>query len=472
MNERIRRIISLDFITIENREQKEKLLIIFLSIILAIIFTMIFYPGVLYTDSYERWKIAKNFSDFQISNNNNWLSVAPQIFLAICYKITENIAFFTIIQSFLYFLSSMLVIKYLCGQYYLLQIILFISCPIFYGFSIFHEMSVGCVIGINFLILMLLFYDYNIKKNKYLYGIKLFVIFFVIFGFRQNSFTIIPAVVFMIWRVYKKHHKKLLALIQVSTMMISLVIVILLPSLLNFETKYDTSSVGFLWESISMLEELKDNDQYEGYFDFLQLPGDTEKAINSNNRENVHGYASVIPYSLSAIGDNANIIKQKYIKLIFENPEVFIKTKWDFIKRTLGIGNYMLADLAFDYNNSNKMHEYGMNDTQKRQEYITGYHDFHEKVSIFRKPFLLFLSILIMLILSYKLYKKDEFMNVCLIFMISVSYYSSFVITTQSHEFRYFFPAFWLLFVCFSSILSVWIKKIQILKVMTNKKEM
>lgn len=460
MNKKIRKFTSLDFIRIENKEQKEKLLIIFLSLILAIVLTMIFYPGVLYTDSYERWKMAKSFSEFQFSNNNNWLSVAPQIFQAICYKITENIAFYTIIQAFLYFLSSLLLIKYLCEKYYFIQIILFVCCPIFYGFSVFHEMSVGCVIGLNFLILLFFFHNDNIEKRKYIYGIKLFVIFFIIFGYRQNSFTMIPIILLIIWKMYKKYHEKLLVLIQIGTMVMSLLFVSLLPTLLNFETKYDTSSVGFLWESISMLEELKDNSSYNGYFDFLKQPGDTEKAISSNNRENVHGYASVIPYSLSAIGNNANIIKQKYLKLIFENPGIFFKVKWDFIKRTLGIGNYVLADLAFDYNNGNKMSEYGVNDTKRRKSFIESYHNFQERFVLIRKPFRLFYIILIMLILSYKLYKKEEFINTCLIFMLSVSYYTSFIITTQSHEFRYFFPSFWLLFICFCSMLSVWVKNL------------
>ena len=137
---------------------RKLLTIIAAAAILSIYFTFVSYPGVLYSDSYGRWDTAKYLVATLLSGNKtaitSWLSITPQFFMAVCYALTGAYGFYTLVQAFFFFLSSFLVIDRFTSQCKLATCILFCLCPLFYGFSVYHESSVGCVIGLNFALLL------------------------------------------------------------------------------------------------------------------------------------------------------------------------------------------------------------------------------------------------------------------------------------------------------------------------------
>lgn len=81
-------------------------------------------------------------------------------------------------------------------------------------------------------------YKYWTFKNKLLYQFALTLSLYITFGFRQNAFTIIPALILAIFYLIKKKNKnKSLGLNQLLSICISLMLVFMVPSITKVEIK-------------------------------------------------------------------------------------------------------------------------------------------------------------------------------------------------------------------------------------------
>lgn len=463
---------SLDLVKIETHQQKKTLLFVFGALFLSIWLTLISYPGVLYSDSYERWRISKeiltSLHNKSFGTLESWLSVTPQFFMALLYQFTYNVASFTIVQSFLFFFTSFLIIDKYLGAYKIFCTFLFILCPIFYGFSVYHEMAVGCVIGINLFILLI----YNEKINKKLndssviYKILFLLIlsfsFYIIFGFRQNAFTIIPVIVFIFIRIYKKIKNRALLFLNIGALIISIMGISQLPGILGFKTIYDSSSAGFVWEMLSTIQKMPSDKQqeYKEYLDYLGEKGDTERALQVNDGDSVNKWLwSIFKTGVIGSKENSARIKRDYFSLLKNEPKYFISNKVNFIAKSMGVG-YTLSDREFYYNSSEQMKNYGMVDNPLRKTFIESYNLTHRTLTVFRKPYLIFLITLFMLILSLKLWDKQVWMQMVELFLIALFYYGAFLVNNQSFEFRYFFPAFYYLIIILIACAGIIVRNI------------
>lgn len=419
--------------------------------------TLIGYPGVLYSDSYQRWDTAKNLttclSHLKCDNVFSWVSITPQFFMSLFYLVPNSIAMFTFIQAFLFFISSFLILDRCLENCKVFLKIIFCIIPIFYGYSIFHEMSVGFIIGFNFGLLLL--FDEKLQSFiewsfflKFLYFFGLFVSFYIAFGFRQNSFTLLPVITIVIFYLYKKYRIITLCVLQLVSVSLSLVFVVLLPGLLKINI-YNSSSAGFVWEILTTIQSMPAEKQldYKKYLDFISKDGDTYRALLVNNTSDVNSWLWDV-FTISKIGDKSvqKEILLKYFILMIDEPKYFIKNKIYFIGRSLGVQK-PLKNLGYIFNYNNGLVDGGLlKDDTYQPLLVNVYNNFQDYTLVFLIPWFWFL--LGMFSLIYKKKKGSDKINIyTYMYICAVSYYAAFLINTQSFEFRYFFPSFYMLFI-------------------------
>lgn len=433
---------------------------IILSLLISIICTIITYPGILYSDSFARINlyyvindsIKKLFSgQRQIINASAWMTLTPSYFITMCINITGNVAMYTFFQAFLFIYLSLLLVKRLATKYKNLQYVILLVNPIIWGVCTYYEPGIGCICGITILVLILT--KHNIIQNKIDKILDIICIVFgsfITFGYRANSFTIIPVLLVAIFLYYKD---KLNRIKNILALLLGLILVSAIPKVMNINTM-SSLSAGFVWEILSTIQNMEEEDKekYITYLDEVGGEGATKDAIKVNNFDNVNGWlwsTKLDTYNLSKEG-NSKIIINKYIQLALNEPIYFLNNKVKFIKRTLGIGKpLILSEYNYDYNNYLK--DFGWNTTVQRNKFIDIYTDFLDSNLIFRIPIVIFIvSALLLLFLKLK---KKRLKFEMFLFFIAIFYYLAFLINNQSFEYRYFFPSLYLLLIMDVSII-------------------
>lgn len=455
---------------------KDSIPLIIISLILSVICTMITYPGITFSDSYFRIDNAEIFANnikksikygIPLKPSNWWLTSIPSIMMAISKLFIDNIAFYTFIQSFIYFLLTFLLIKKLTKKHRILQYIFFMLNPLIFGVSTYYETGIGCISGIVLIILL-------ISSNKAI-KIKIDLIFqnvllvfasFITFGYRANAFTIIPILILYISLF---NCEKLLKFFCIISIVIGYVLTVLVPQMFKINV-LSSKAAGFVWEMLEVIKTMDSKTQLEyiDYFDDIIGAGMTEKIISRSDMESVNSFIwedDIYKF----IGDKKNnqVIIKKYINLFIKSPITFAKVKWKFIKLSLGISK-PLEFIEYDYNNSNKMELYKFNDCWQRHLFMNLYIEANKKFYVFtRIPIISFLISSILVFLQY-LNKHDNRELYLFILLISIFYYAAFLINTQSFEIRYFYPSLYLLLIIDTSmifeIIPFYINKIKNLR--------
>ncbi len=435
---------------------KKKLTQFFIiAVVLGSVCTLITYPGIFYSDSYGRWFMASEMARFNFAVQDDWLSVVPQLFMAVLYKLTQNYASFTLLQSILFFFTCFCAINFFVPKGGLVAGILFAICPTFYGFSVYVEMSVGCLVAMLWLLMLICGVEYEFFDcwpvwHKWVYFILCFGLYFVMLGFRQNAFTVLPVFAIVLWRICHRTKDWLLGYLHTIAVVLSFVVILSLPTMLNYGIRNGTGSMstGFLWETVTMLEKLDENPEYQGMLDYLGEEGITDLAIQANHADSIYGYHTYIPNTVVGSGDNAAQIRSDYFTLMFTEPLVYWDVKMDFWARTLGMSQPLSAG-EYDYNRDDRMAEFGFSDTERREDFHQSYVSFMESAEMLRTPWIMFLLALGVLMGAryMKAIPPETFSRLRIVYGVSVFYYASFLITTQSHEFRYFFIPLVLLYI-------------------------
>lgn len=431
-----------------------------LAVVLAGICTYITYPGIYYSDSYTRWYLAENILAGNSENLHNGLSVFPQYIMALVYKISGEYGLFSFIQAAAFYFTSFLVIDKLCAKVKWLWLLLFIACPLFYGFSVYLEMSVGVVAGINIFILLALRTSAVLEKGRW--GAKFLLVlgyaasYFIIFGFRQNALTLVPvmAAVFVCVTAGMEFKKRIFYIAK-QCLVIGLIIVFIgkIPYMANYGKISDLTAKGTVWDVAKTLEKVWDNEEYHDWFDFLG-EGATETLVEKNSHRSIWGYYDRVPIDYSD-EDVTYAINRRFLKLIVNEPKAFISAKWETIMNVMGVIQPVdEAEYEYDWCNRGLIDNYGVRHSRAREMFVASYKNFQKAVPVFRMPYLIYIFVLLLLAVCFKKLDKNTLVQVILLFFGACFYYGAFFITAQSHEFRYFFPAFYMLCIAAFTILS------------------
>lgn len=428
-------------------------LIVILSLVVSVWIGLICEPGLFYTDSFSRWDMALFIAD-GVPQGETMLSVMPQLFMALCYKFTNSFFSYTILQSFLFYCSIFALLdcfKILKQSMLRLFCVLLVFFPVFQAYSVFIEPSIGVITAVNFLLVFVL----KLKSDERISPTAAFcvfsMLFAVMFGYRQNTLTILPVIIVLLWVYLPKVYKYC----GFAAIICALIFVTILPDLFKLR-KVDNYAQGPAWEIICMLEML-DKEQYSGYLDYA---GNTQNAIKNNSWQTMHGSLSGSETINPAVTRARSISKRvlaDYVRLIKSEPLTFIKMKLRFWSRTLGF-NEPILNMEIYKHSDGVLEDYGYRKTYLNTKFVDDYNEFMERMSVLRRPYLLYLSAALLIFAYSKVYRKrlaDEHLRfMLLVYAIAVFYYMAFMITTQSQEFRYFFPSFVLLFLLIIAIIG------------------
>ena len=421
--------------------------------ILALICTLISYPGIMYSDSYGRVELA-NEMIFVGGEISSWLTPTPSYFIALSKFLTNSLAPYTFVQAFVFFISvSALIIK-IGTPYKKVQLFLAVFSPMVWAVSVYYEAGIGCVSGIIIITAVIFSLGNEKTRADRIFEIILLTFFsFVTFGYRANAFTIFPII---IGGLLFSSLGKRLKLMGIGSILVGFLLVPLSAKLLNINTM-SSKSAGFVWDILSSINRLdpEERNRYSDWFDSIAEPGATADALEKNNEESVNGFiwdSKLNTTVLSSAGAFSETMR-KYLEFIRKQPSVYFKVKFGFIGKALGITSAIRIS-EFDYNRGNRMDKYGFFDTGIRKWFVNSYIWFIDALGFYTlRPIVFFLISLLLVIYSFV--KKDKNRRIYLfILLISIFYYGAFIINSQSFEIRYFYPALLLMTVMNTAIVS------------------
>ena len=417
------------------------------ALMLGGIFTLITYPGIWYSDSYARAMIASQISDgVDYSEVSTFLSLLPQLFISWGLKLTGNFAFYTWVQASFFLGTLIYVIRFFFSDYKSIQavvLLLFLCCPLVFGYSVYWETG---VVTATALVLLVAISEKQCREKTMPQGIMWIILggCFVCVGYRINAATAIFAILLIeIWdgiHGRKPMHRVLLA---GSAILLGMLLAISLPRLLK--TKNNSNVVvGIVWETSCMLNRIGKGQGYDTYVDDLLGEGTTNAIMEVENlpEESMYLFDGITNYW--SIPNDRWLTGQyfrKYFHLVSEKPRTFLRMKIEMAKRTLG----ELPFLEYDYNRYDRMSEFQYSDSQRRHDFYDTVVKFMENWHWGRTPWKVFLTSFILLGICV-LGKANGIVAGKLSF-VALFYEMAFLVTTQSHEFRYFFPALFLLII-------------------------
>lgn len=434
------------------------------ALLMAVLCLCVSYPGNLYSDSYGRIELAGQLPGIlrgvlsgSPEHVSSWNTVTPCYFLAVFQALTGNIATFTFVQAFFFFFVTLLLIRRLAGNHRHLAYALYLVNPIFFCVSVYHETGIGVVIGLVSLLVLL--GDGSCPGSgpldRAVYFFLITLASFVAFGFRANTFTVMPVLLLMVFfRQGARLHKILCAVF----LFLGLFLNSFIPRLLRIDTM-SSVSLGFVWEMGENIASMSgaDYEENKDYLDDLfgdgatgrlcawaRNPGDGDESLPLRR---VASFSwEVADFSREAISSvGLGKIFARYLALFARAPLPSLATRFRFMGFTLGI-NPALGLQEWDYDRWERGKEFGMSDSRARHLFMSAYRVAVNRGFLPLRPWLVLLVACVLVFLKLRLTGGRA--RGCLDFQmigVSVFYYGAFLLNTQSMEFRYFYPAFYLL---------------------------
>ena len=453
-------------ITIRERIKKHRMLW-FWSGALALLCTLISYPGIWYSDSYVRVATGNAILEAVIRTikgqrmplyTDNAFTVIPSFFMAISQLLAGHTGLYTFAQAFAFFVVIFLLIRELSGSFRKLQYVLFALSPIIYGMAVYYEAGIGCTAGMVCLILLFLrAAEEKSRGDRVLEFLLVVFASFVTFGYRTNALTVIPVLILFLARMQGVLVRKVLLLLALTA---GLLMTWALPAVFDVHAQ-STASVGIVWEILTTIKQMEPEMQenYKDYLDEIGGEGFTRAALTASTEETAGSFTSKDEQSirkLSAPGATATAIK-KYVQLAREYPSEWLRVRENAVRKALGIG-YTLDDSEYDYNRWGSMGDYGFNDSlQRRVFYDSVVHTVRFFGFYTLHPWVPFLVSLVMLMLE-RIRKNDRQKKYAFVFCMAVFYYMAYLLDTPAFDYRYFYPSLLLLLILDSAITAEWIR--------------
>ena len=438
----------------------------FWSGVLALLCTLISYPGIWYADSYVRVATGNAVLQAVIRTlkgqrmplyTDNAFTVIPSFFMAVSQLLVGHTGLYTFAQAFAFFAAIFLLIRELSGAFRKLQYVLFALSPIVYGMAIYYEAGIGCVTGM--ISLILLFFRSGEEKCHRERVLELLLVSFasfVTFGYRTNALTVIPVLILFLLRLRIERVWRALLLLALAA---GLLLTKAIPVIFDVHSQ-STASVGIVWETLTIIQRLTPEERvnYQDYLDEIGGEGFTQTALTASTEDTAGSFTWNDVQSiqkLSSPGVTGSAL-QKYFQLMREHPQEWLLVREGTMRKALGIG-YTLDDSEYDYNRWGAMGDFGFNDSLQRQVF---YHSVVRMVRFFGfytlHPWVPFLMSMAMLIIE-KIRNCEKRKKYAFVFWMAVFYYLAYLLDTPAFDYRYFYPSMLLLLILNSAIAAEWI---------------
>jgi hypothetical protein len=416
-----------------------------LSVVLAGFWTLVFYPGLMITDSVSQWITSLSmFEEIEpVSwSLTSWFPAMMSLLMGLSFKISNEYGLFTFIQLFLFYLSIILLLNELCGiRFYLIVLPLVLLNPAIWNQAVTVMKDVWTATSLN-LSLWLIFRFSKAQHKSFLYKNVLLILFFsscvILFGFRYNSVTTLPAIIISILLLVKTFKwKSILSLSCIGALLIAY-----LPPEIYGLKKVDTASASLVWEHVGLLKQVGQEKVIEQHS--LSFVGDTRRAIEEHNcithDSLIWGQSSSLP--LDKILEQSRQIKNSFRNLLLSHPKEFLLNKACIYRNLLGFDNLVplyIVGIGFS--------DYGEPYSIVYSPKIKGVGESLIKfISSAFQPFPIFTPwtsmILVLFIWGFIIYQKILAKYLPILLAVSLSYYAGYFILTPGINFRYFFPTY------------------------------
>lgn len=423
-------------------------------------------PFIGIADGFYRWWMALDIVHTGGIQSDTLLSPIIPYIQAVTYYFTKSFSLYTFIQAFSFYLSVGLVvwivvrdrsISILKTRIYLWNIISFLII-LFPTFRVFPLLLTDSALTFVFIccIFVLLQEDVIPEMNRMLRAILLFFSVALCVGIRINSIVFI-LLVLLVRIVVDLKQKKARFLLN-SIIAASVIVGVLGPQLLVPKV-HNASTLGMIWEMMDMVSESNDEELIRALDEF----GDVEEAMDRYGDPHLNAivWDNNPPFSAYQIsGIYSKQITNLYMRQMVYNTPSFLKTKAKFALKTLGVTSPLLSSRWSVHRVDDLMISFGAKQT-KSQDYVR---DIYFKTTdgiafISLRPYIAFLIAGTMALIRQR--RKQECCDELLIVGIAFAYYSSFLINTQSFDFRYYSPSFFLLFIVIACDISLGILNIK-----------
>ena len=348
------------------------------SAVLALLCTLITYPGIFYSDSYVRVTTGHAVLSNVILtlkgrgtplDTGNGFTLLPSFLMAFSIWLCGTVALYTFFQAFLFFAAVLLLIREMNPGWRKTQYVLYACCPLIYGASVYYEAGVGCAAGIIFLIL--LFRRVPEEKSRAERAIEFFLVMLfalLVFGYRTNALTLLP--VWLIW-LLRLPTPKVRKASAVLALVCGIALVPVIPAVFQVRG-LSNGMTGFVWEMLTTIQRMDETEgeAYQDYLDEVGGEGATRRALATSTETTSGGFIwgeDLGVAKLSTPGATGKILK-KYGRLIREKPAEWLRVKTEFMGKTMGIGA-PLDFTEYEYDCWGRMKEYGFNDSLQRKAF-------------------------------------------------------------------------------------------------------
>ena len=412
----------------------------------AVAGVLLVYPFVGLADGFSRWNLAMEICENGKIVSDTLLSPIISYMQAFTWEFFNSYAVYTLLQAWCFYIAIGVNTRALLpGKWWwILVASLIVLFPTFYVFPLLLTDSAPTYILIACLCPILL----HSHNHDIIRLVLIMALVSLCVGIRVNSLVlmsliVIVLVVLAISRTSKRKEHIVTALV----VLVGMVIGVILPSRL-LPTNHNTSVLGMVWEMTGICEQYPSDDLKKE----MSYYGDIEEAISRYGEPYLNSivWDNNPPYPAFDISESekAKEITKTYLNQFFHNTRHFMNVKIQFVSLALGIGDQLITSRRGVHGVDEITIGYGALSTTKQNEIRELFFSTTDKIGfISLRPAVIILLAIFIGILK-KFFKIDSVTTFAYIF-IAIVYYSSFLINTQAHEYRYFAPSFYLLAIVF-----------------------
>jgi len=419
------------------------------SVAYALIIGMLFYPGLVYTDSIFRWQTAMNVADkglAVLAGTSDHHPVLPTLWMAFFYKITGEIGLFTVVQGTAFCLSFFALVRHFSPNAVgniVATLVLLLPLNMVYAVFVSYDTL--------FAILMILLMMLLLKKGEFRIWLIPIIVAAAI-GTRLNAIVIIPAVFYVLFRQrheFKRGH----ALLTASLCIVLTAFVVALPAALKMQ-RGNSWLIGTAWEYANMATKTNDKRDIEFLANFGVSVDDLKGGICYNGiwcGNEWHAFINKVP------SWRGRELLWRYMSIAVNHPGVFIPEKLKYIDSLMGVTGDGLKEAEVgrwrEPNWAVLMKTIGFQTSAKKEAFVDRYFGFLKfSGNLFLRPWLVFV---LFIAVAIHLGKRDR--NLLAVTTLPFMYYGSFFITAQNHELRYFFPVVFIFLAYLSGAIAAYL---------------
>ncbi|MDX2099462.1 MAG: hypothetical protein SFW36_16910 [Leptolyngbyaceae cyanobacterium bins.59] len=314
--------------------------VITLAVTLALFWTLVFYPGIITSDSEAQWKVALYLWGILPDIGGyatNWHPPMMSWIMGATYVASRTFGFFIFLQLLLFYSSLLFLLRRCCShRIFLIGTLFMIVNPAIWGIAPVIFKDIWFATGLNLISLSFLLTHNQLLKQWQILSISiLFLIGGILtFAFRHNSIIILPLILIFLWKMIAPIRLKAFLILALC---VSLSIAKIPPESYRLQS-INLYPISFMWEQVGILRQLSDPNEITKYG--LGSVGNTDLAIKNfdcQGPDRLLWNEKVL--NLEKLVKSGSEIKRKWLNLIKAHPKEFLLNRVCMYYYALGLGN-------------------------------------------------------------------------------------------------------------------------------------